>query len=206
MKKLILPLLLACVCSQGFAQHSSKDITKLKTLTFYGLDFTFLKLIHEDGFVDKNGKPMCKTLPFKYFAEWNELFLIERKKFNVTNYFGVPDYTIDQTVVTERNKAYATEGCIVENESYRVTADQLAAAVEAYGSAGQSGVGLVVFVESFNKVQARAILHSVFFDIADHTILKIDDQEGAPSGEGFRNYWVNAMNRALESHKKDYKR
>ena len=206
MKKFILPLLLACVCSPILAQHSSKDITKLKTLTFYGLDFTFLKLIHEDGFVDKNGKPMCKTLPFKYFAEWNELFLIERKKFNVTNYFGVPDYTIDQAVVTERNKAYATDGCIISNESYHVTPEELTTAIQAYGSAGQSGVGLVVFVESFNKVESRAIVHSVFFDIADHTILKIDDQEGAPIGEGFRNYWVNAINRALEGGKKAYKR
>lgn len=206
MRKFILPLLLACVCSSVVAQHSTKDITKAKELVFYGLDFTFLKLIHEDGFVDKNGKPMCKTLPFKYFAEWNELFLIERKKFNLTNYFVVPDYKIDMDVVTARNKAYATDGCIVSDESYRVTAEQMATAVQAYGSEGETGLGVVVFVESFNKVKARAIVHSVFFNIADHSIVKIDDQEGAPSGEGFRNYWVNAINRALESHKKDYKR
>lgn len=205
MRKLLLPLLLACACAPLWAQGGTAKVKHLQSVVFYGLDFTFLKLIHDEGFVDKNGKPMCKSLPFKYFNEWNELFLTEREKFDVSEYYDIPEYTIDQTVATERNKAYATADCIISDEGYRITSEQMTAAVQAYGTDGQAGVGVVVFVESLNKEEHRAVLHSVFFNIADHTVLLIDKQEGAPSGDGFRNYWVNAFARALEESRKSLK-
>lgn len=206
MKKVFLPLLLLCSSLHGTAQLTAADVTKAKDMVFFGLDFTFLKLIHEEGFVDKNGKPMCKTLPFKYFNEWNEMFLIERDKFNLTRYFGVPNYTVDQTKATERNKAYVTEGCIIASDSYKVLPTELTEAVQEYGSGSQFGIGCVIFVESFNKTDGKSVVYTVFFDLSDHAILKIDEQEGSPFGDGFRNYWVNAIDKALNKGSKAYKR
>ncbi|MBP6390804.1 MAG: hypothetical protein KA175_10640 [Flavobacteriales bacterium] len=198
-------LLILCLGLQVSAQTTPASIAKTKDLVFFGLDFTFLKLIHEDGFVDKNGKPMCKTLPFKYFVEWNEMFLIERAKFNLSDYFGVKNYTIDQATVSERNKAYVTEGCILASSSYRIGEGELEEAIKAYSSAKGSGVGCVIFAESFNKTDTKAVIYTVFFDLADHTVLLIDEEYGTPVGQGFRNFWVNAIHMALEKGAKAYK-
>ncbi len=197
MKYFILALVL-CVGTRVGAQNIPSEISKAKNATFYGLDFSFLRLIHEDGFVDKNGKPMCKSLTFKYFAEWNDLFLIEREKFNVTRYFAIPKYTIDMAVVTERNKAYAfEEGCIIQNENYAIDQADIEAAVRTLVSANAEGLGVVAYVESFNKTAGRCNLICVFFDTKDQRIIYQFRTEGAPEGSGFRNYWVNSINNAM---------
>lgn len=205
MKRILFGAAFALIGLCSWAQSDEQRVYKADKVTFFGVDFSYLKLIHSDGFVDKNGKPMCNTLTFKYFSEWNEMFLIERKKYNITRYFGIPEYTIDQATVTERNKAYAfVENCITENESYRVSSTDMTDAVKLYGSKDASGLGLVIFAESFNKTAGICVLHVVFFDLATHAIVKSERVEGPPVGMGFRNYWANAIDNTLDRSSNEY--
>jgi len=198
--------ILLCQGLVGTAQSRPVELNRVKNVVFYGLDFTFLKLVNQEGFVDKNGKPMCNTLTFKYFNEWNEMFLIERKKFNLSRYFELANYTIDQATVTERNKAYVTDECITSNNDYRPAVADLTDAVKAYGAHDATGVGCVIFVESFNKVNKVGIVTTVFFDLSDHSVIKVDRQEGSPVGDGFRNYWINSIDNALSKGSKAYRK
>lgn len=205
MRTVILAVLL-CAGLASNAQSRSAEIARAKDVVFFGLDFTFLKLLNKEGFVDKNGKPMCNTLTFKYFNEWNEMFVIERKKFDLTRYFGLAGYKIDMTQVSERNKAYEVEDCILARGTHRVSDQDLTDAVKAYGGPESFGMGCVIFVESFSKIEKKATLATVFFDLDSHSVLKIDRQEGAPGGDGFRNYWINSVHNALSKGSKAYGR
>ena len=187
------------------AQDIPRDLLGSKEVEFFGMDFFFLWLIHQDGFVDKNGKPMCKSLPFKYFAEWNDLFVIERDKFSVTRYFSIPKYSVSLDEVTVRNKAYAfEEDCIIENEDYDVDEAQIQEAISHYNGKNSAGIGLTLFMVSLNKEKNIAVMHYAFFQIEDHSIIYHQRLTGTPVGMGFRNYWVNAMDNALEPVMKDF--
>jgi hypothetical protein len=205
MKRFLWCAAVLMAASLSCAQSGEQRVYRSDDVTFYGLDFSFLKLIHEDGFIDKNGKPMCNTLPFKYFNEWNEMFMIEKNKYSITRYFGFPDYKVDQTKAGERNKAWPfVENCISENEEYTVTASQIAEVLGEYGSPNASGLGLVIFVESMNKTKGDCFMQVVFFDIGTHEVVKMSRVEGTPVGYGFRNYWANAIDNALDNNSKEY--
>ncbi len=196
LRSAVLALLLSATYAN--AQVHDPRVQKARQVVFYGLDFSFLKLIHADGFVDRNGHDLCNTLPFKYFTEWNEMFLIEPDKFSVKRYFGIPDQLNDLEVVNERNRSYAfTEGCIIADPDYKVARADIEIALDNIGRNTEGGLGLVIFVESMNKVDGKCRMQVVFFDRSDGSVIGMEGVVGTPSGIGFRNFWINAIDNAL---------
>lgn len=207
MKQLFILSLFLLVSSISFAQGNEKRAYKANEVVNFGFDFTSLKLIHEDGFITKNGKPMCKSFTFKYFEEWNELWILEENKYNLADYFGIKKSSMELDIATERNSTYPDENCIITDESYKLSDDQVKEIVSAYKSTEkEEGLGFLIIVESMSKENQRAMFYTVFFDLATNEIERVEYLKGDPGGYGFRNYWAGALHEGLDRTSKDFKK
>jgi len=207
MKQLILLSLFLLFSIFSFAQGNEKRAYKANDVVNFGFDFTTLKLIHKDGFITKNGKPMCKSFTFKYFQDWNELWILEDNKYNLEDYFGIKEASLELDIAHERNDTYPDDDCIITDESYKISEDQIKEIVGAYKSSERKeGLGFLIIVESMSKKNQKAMFYTVFFDLATNEIERIEYIKGDPGGGGFRNYWIGALHEGLDRTSKAFKK
>ena len=65
--------------------------------------------------------------------------------------------------------------------------------VKNYQLKEQSGIGIVILVENFNKVSRSFIANVIFFDINNKEILWLTKINGLPGGNGMTAYWGEAL-------------
>ncbi len=183
---------------------ASAQVSGAKNVVFFGLDFSEFRLIHKNGFLNKNGTPLCKSLTFKYFTEWNEMFKLEPKKYSIIKYFNVPKYEIELQTSLDRNQQYKSENCIIEDDSYTIDKEKIKSIVVNYNST-RADLGLIIVVESMDKQDEICKFYSVFFNLKTHEIVSLEKGDGPPGGEGIRNYWIHAIHVGLERNSNKYK-
>jgi hypothetical protein len=205
MRRLCLAFVFVITFHAGWTQkHEEESIKNAQSAVFFGLDFSAFKLIHEDGFINKNGTPLCKSLTFKYFREWNEMFLAEPAKFSPSRYFSIPNCLVSLETSMALNQKYEVEGCIIEDDNYRIPADKFKSIVQPYSSI-DSDLGVVIVMESMSKVNNECVFYPVFFDMKTHAIISSERVKGDPGGQGIRNYWVNAIHEGLSKTANRYR-
>jgi len=190
MKKLVLLVfvILNVIISLNAQESYQKEVT------WMGLDFTGAKLLTSVAFT--NPEDVRDNL----MEKWNGLILQEPDKFKTAKFFGVDKLSYDLVVVKERNHAIPLESLVVDNAPEGFSLQNVKSIILQYPKA--EGIGLVLIVESFNKINATATFWATFFNRSTLEVLSTIQIEGSASGIGIRNYWANSIYNAMKSYKK----
>jgi hypothetical protein len=78
MKERVLVVLISFVMSNVHAQTTIRD----REATFYGLDFSKIKMIGSEGFTNPT------DIVDRFFFEWNNMMFDEKSKYNVKKVFN----------------------------------------------------------------------------------------------------------------------
>ncbi len=183
---LILSLILAPVF--GFGQQTMNDFMNENCdVIWFGLDFSKARLIGSEGFSD----PVA--IKEDYFRKWNHLMISEGDKYEWGKALLVTDLKYDYGVVDVVNDQVKVKSLVI-NKSYSIEESDVRAAVKAYTIQDyDDGIGVVIVVESFDKIREMAFGYITFFDVKTKEVLYFQKITGEPKGFGFRNYWAGAI-------------
>jgi len=198
---LIIVLLTIGLSSRINGQYTRSDIFKMSEITWYGLDFTHIKLIGPEGFTN----PV--QIQDIYFREINNLFKYEPDKYDLRKTFSKKVVNIDLEMIHERNRDIDPYQLVLETgERYSFDEEKVQEIVSDYEPDAREGIGVVFVMESFNKTQDMGYMWVTFFDIATGDILLTDKMRGKSGGFGWRNYWAKSVYNVLkEIEKSRYK-
>ncbi len=194
-------ILLAVIAVSGysFAQKPCDAFTT-NDITWYGLDFSFAKMIG-------SGFESPSSVKNNLFNSWNMLFINEAKKYDLAKFFSKSNVTNNLDIVSDRNSKVDETKLVTFNstDTANVNQDMIKDAVKKYSTKDDKGLGLVFFVESFNKFKETATISVVFFDIATKNVLVIKKMKGiSPAGIGVRNYWASGIFKVLQQCQSSY--
>ena len=190
LKSLILISLV--VISNTNAQSLSDVFNSDKRLVWYGLDFSQAKMIGIEGFSD----------PYKivnyYFTNWNEMVNREYKKYDIRKAMHRRDMEYNLDPVRSLNQA-VDSGDLVQGNPHKLNVENLASSVKKIKINGdEEGVGMMMVVETFDKLAVKGTYHVVFFDIKSRVVLNSTMLTGEAGGFGFRNYWASSFKEVLD--------
>ncbi len=193
-------LLLTIMCSQNLFAQKAKDVFNADTpLTYLGIDFSNARIIGETS-------NQAWEIRDKFFASINGVVVNEPKKYDMQKTFqkGYVNFNLDP-VMSVNSKA-PLEGLMTMNSSddSRINNKVIADMAREYKLDGKKGVGLVIIMETMNKIQNRASMHFTFVDLASGKVLFTEKVSGKPKGFGFRNFWAGAVHDALQQVQKQH--
>ena len=195
MKKILLMLaLVLCFNSFAYAQAPEKVLSE-KSIVWFGLDFSKIKLINSDADPDK--------VINRFFKSWNNLIIKEQKKYNIKKAFRKNSMKVDLETVKKRNKLPDPDALIVYDE-YKLKEADIKAVIKKYGSSHEKGMGLVFIMESFDKEEEEGCMWITFFDIATKNVLFTQRMCGESGGIGFRNYWARTIYNVLKEAENNF--
>jgi hypothetical protein len=198
-KKLIVTLFIAL---SGFAMKAQtvNDIFEPDTkITWLGLDMTGAIFI---GDREKWGSQSDIQNTIK---SWNDLFLREKDKFNVTAMLKKKTPVEFKLDITQNHNAELDISNILSEKSadhIHLRKDGVEQIAAAYNYDGLTGIGLMFNVESFNKTNNEGSLWVTFVNMATGEVLLTERMTAAPRGAGVRNYWAGAVFEIMEQVKK----
>jgi hypothetical protein len=198
MKKLFLFVFIALNVNSGYGQTKS-DIYGHAPITWLGVDFTQLKFIGSANQFKDAGQITDNDMRTKYFPGWNNLFVAEQKKYNVADAVNRDDvkYAID---VTETANSKSSGNYFTENagDYQLLNADKISSLVSKYDFKGNTGLGMLFFVEGMSKDKAEASIWVTFVNMGSKTVLLTKQFSEAAGGFGFRNYWAKSFYNVLK--------
>lgn len=158
---------------------------KINEITWFGIDFSKAKMIGSSGFND------VEKIQSYYLDAWNGVIVTEKDKYNISRYYKAAKVNVSLDAVKENNSKVDAATLVINNE-YSLSEPDAKEVVSGYVGKG-SGMGLLYIVEYFNKIDEKASIYVVKFDIESGTISSIRKILGKPGGFGFRNYWLGAI-------------
>ncbi len=203
LKKTILIGMVFLLCMPCVARSQAfLEVFTSKSFTWYGLDFSNAKMIGPHGFNQPD------RVVNQYFSAWNDLFIIEEKKYDLKKTFNKDFVYTDLKTVTERNSLVDHNELVISaNENYKLDNEQVKMIIKEYGTDnGQRGVGLVFVVESFNKHNETGTMWVTFFDMESKGVLLTKKMEGKAGGFGFRNHWARSIHNVLNDMQKEFRK
>ena len=196
MKKLILIagiFLVFSFVSKG--QHTPADVFKVDNITWYGLDFSNIKLIGSEGFTDPY------AIKNQFFYSWNNLIITETDKYDLAGFFHKSSVENDLSIVQERNMLPDPDELVI-NTDYSLGEDEVKKIISEYDITGKEGIGLVFIMESFNKNKELGYMWVTFFDLETKEVLLSNKMSGKVGGFGIRNYWAKSFYSVMKSIEK----
>ena len=188
MKKITLLSLLAFMFTLPIlAQktYSRPDIFTAKEITWFGLDFSKIKLIDPLGFTNP------EDIKNNQFRALNYLVVNEPDKYDLKKFFNKEKVDIDLAVVKERNKLPDVDKLVLDaGAEYSLDEATVREMISAYKPEETEGIGLVFIMEKFDKGQETGFMWVTFFDIASKKVLLTEKMSGKAGGFGWRNYWA----------------
>ncbi len=159
-------------------------------VVFYGYDFTYLKLTNpkktNDGINYVN----------EYVYQWNDLMM---KKFipleKMKKWLGKPNLRWGTGVFG--NYRYNEPGNFVVPVNYCVSFNEIQEIVASYELNDYNGIGMVVNVINFNKIDETVTVYITFFDIESRSIMFATQAVGKASGSGMDGHWAEGINSAV---------
>lgn len=206
MRILLVALFIFCI-GQPFlhsqnlsSSQRESEALSTKSVMFLGVDFSKLRLLNSFGFIDKNGKTKCAALEFKYYNDWNEVFLIEQSKFNPNELLMLKSHKLSIKKSTELNKLIKVNDCILEDLSYKISGEDVQDVVNKYVDPLNEDTGVIIIAESLSKKLDRGTHIIVYFTIKTGEVLLSRQYGASPTGYGFNYYWLNTIHKCLEQH------
>ena len=181
------------------AENNTSEVFKVEEITWYGLDFSSVRLIGAIGFKDK------EKIKDYYFDAWNSLIIDEPKKYRLDKFFRkeAVEYYLD--IATERNELPNINDLVIEDE-YSFDDEKVMQIISEYDTKDNEGIGLAFIIESLDKYQEKAFIWVTFFDIKTKQVIRTEKFYGKAGGYGFRNYWAGAYHNVMKSASKSIKK
>ena len=177
---------------------NSKD----KKATWLGVDYSELR-IFGDSEAD------AQKIKDDYLGAINDLVINEPDKYFVAKAFQVAKLDYDISAITKVNKMINADSLITlkSGDLGRLTAESVQQKVNAYDMAGQTGYGILFFVDVFNKSKSEASMYVTVIDMGSKKVLLAKRMSGEAGGFGFRNYWARTVYEVLKTiDKSEYKK
>lgn len=167
-------------------------------VVYYGIDFTLSKFIGSSGFNDP------AHIVDKYLDGINQKIVREQDKYDMGIFFKRRDYDVDLEMLSGRNRSINPYDIVI-NSSHSISEAQIRELVSSYNPKAQEGIGLVIVMESLNKLREQATMHFTFFDIKTKEVIHVREVSAEPSGFGITNYWMKPVYNALKDLKRQYR-
>jgi len=165
-------------------------------LTWFGVDFSRVKLIDQSGFTDP------QQIRDQYFNSINLVVINEPKKYNLESIFNNKNIKSDLSIVKKRNLMPIVEELVIDisEKDLFISDGDIPSIVNEYNiDDDKDGIGIVFIVQSLINTHNNKIgnMYVTFFDIKTKNVLLTKLMSGEPEGFGFRNYWVRSVKNVL---------
>lgn len=192
MKRIILSLIAILFIVTGYAQNKF-NLSEVKSLTNYGVDFTIAKVY---GGKD-TGHQYWST-----YADINELFIMKPKMYSIDKRLGIPVEVTSLEAVNQANKKINPDEILTDNPDYMPTAAQIQEAVKNLPILSQEEkTGFVIIALSLNKEEDRGTYQFVVFNTKTREIIEQWTNSGKGLGIGLKNYWGMSVYNAIKKIK-----
>jgi len=178
---LVLTILALSVSTYGQNNTSKwKRVFEEKTIVFYGYDFSHFKLSEAKRYGEH-------ILP--YVGEWIDYMKIRKSSKDIAKQFGKESVVINYKI-TDNLVRKISNSDLVATSNHSIEEDSLTFYVDEYELEESRGIGLVIFVERFKKLNNETSVYYVFFDISTREILMLDCFRNYDAdGHGLTNHW-----------------
>lgn len=192
MKRILLSLIAILFIVTGYAQNKF-NLSEVKSLTNYGVDFTIAKVY---GGKD-TGHQYWST-----YADINELFIMKPKMYSIDKRLGIPVEVTSLEAVNQANKKINPDKILTDNPDYMPTAAQIQQAVKNLPILSQEEkTGFVIIALSLNKEEDRGTYQFVVFNTKTREIIEQWTNSGKGLGIGLKNYWGMSLYNAIKKIK-----
>lgn len=186
------------IVSSISAQEVNDIFKKDVPLTWVGLDFSGALFI---GDREKYG---TEDDIKKLIESWNTLMDVEYEKFNIGK--ALDKSKVDKAIeitMTHNADLIVTE-MLSDNikDHDHLSTESVQQILYSYDFGDRSGIGLMIVVESFDKLSAKGSMYFTFFDLASREILVCEKMVEKPGGFGLRNFWAATVYGSLKSLEK----
>lgn len=185
---------LVCMGSQQYlsAQNQKKDLKKINAVSFYGVDFTYVKVY---------GALETAQQFLDAFVGINNLLEAEPAKYSARRTFGIPNEELFNRQVIHNVDNISRADLFIDDNRYVVTdadIDQVVAKIEKQGD---SQYGAVIIAGLISKTANHATFTFVVFDQDTKEIIFQQEKAGKARGFGLRNFWAGALLSAMKNVK-----
>ena len=182
--RLLVSFLVVFIYTAGtVAQSFPAEKYKSEEVTWLGLDFTLAKLVDQAAFTN----PL--HLASSYIPGWNNFVISEPSKYDVQKYLRKSDMKIDLDFSNYYNADINPDN-LVQRKIYTLSADLVKQDAKKYSSTGLEGIGVIMYIESFNKNILAGSYWFTLIDLKTGDVLFVDRVSGSPKGFGVKNYWA----------------
>ena len=192
MKRILLSLIAILGISMGYAQNKF-NLSEVKSLTNYGIDFTIAKVYGGK----ETGHQYWST-----YADINELFIMKPKMYSIDNRLGIPVDATSLEAVNQANKKINPDNILTDNPKYMPTEEQIQEAVKNLPILSQEEkIGIVMIALFLNKEEDRGTYQFVIFNTKTREIIEQWTNSGKGLGIGLKNYWGVSVYNAIKKTK-----
>lgn len=192
MKRILLSLIAILCISMGYAQNKF-NLSEVKSLTNYGIDFTIAKVYGGK----ETGHQYWST-----YADINELFIMKPKMYSIDNRLGIPVDATSLEAVNQANKKINPDKILTDNPKYMPTEEQIQEAVKNLPILSQEEkIGIVMIALFLNKEEDRGTYQFVIFNTKTREIIEQWTNSGKGLGIGLKNYWGISVYNAIKKTK-----
>jgi hypothetical protein len=196
--KIIVFILALVQALPAFAQTKSDVFDPNSELTWLGLDFSGAKFIGDRERLG-SGSDIHHLLD-----AMNELMVKEADKYNVAAAVQKKKVEYATEITAEHNAGLDVLDMISSDgkDHVHLNPDAVQEIVSGYDFKGKSGIGLMINVESLNKLVEEGSFWVTFLNMATKEVLFTERLTAPPSGFGMRNFWAGSVNGVLTKIKK----
>lgn len=197
-RKTIVFVVSILLASSSFAQNKSDVFDPNTEITWLGLDFSGAKFI---GDRERLGS---ESDLHHLLDALNELMVKEADKFNVAAALkrktveNATDVTTDHNAGLDVLSMISSEG----KDHVHLNPGAIDEIISGYDFKGKSGIGMMLNVESFNKLIEEGSFWVTFVNMGTQEVLLTERLTAPPSGFGMRNFWAGSVNGVLTKIKK----
>ena len=192
MKRIVLSLIALVCITMGYAQNKF-NLSEVKSLVNYGVDYTIAKVY--------GGKETGYQYWITY-ADINEQFIAKPKMFDISKRLGIPVEVTSLEAVNKVNKEINPDLIITDNPDYLPTEAQISDAVKKLPILSQEEkYGIVILCLSMNKETDLGTYQFVVFNTKTRDIIEQWTNTGKGLGLNLKQYWAHSVYQALRKIK-----
>lgn len=131
----------------------------------------------------------------KLIASWNNLMNNEYEKYNIGETFDKSNVIRAIEITKAHNADLIMTEMLSDNmkDHVHLNEENVQQILYSYDFGDHSGIGLMIVVESFDKLSLQGSMYFTFFDLSTREILICERMTGKPGGFGLRNFWAGAI-------------
>lgn len=178
--------------------ESYDKVIDANSITYFGIDFSEMRLTNPKKI--SSARALRKFFP-AWIADFDRDYELEHR---VKKYMKKDQLLYRPENVQRRFELVVEEWIVFGDHSFDI--ETVKSIVKSYSLEEQSGIGMVVNVENFNKPQERGVMYITFFDIKTRELLWAVEMYGPSGGWGMTSYWSTSIQNAFDKFFDLYRR